>query len=160
MRSVRENNNHTMKRITFLRDIGIMIIFLFLAFSCKHNKEQPECGDPAPTLCNVVLVDKNDSILIGKKYSQDSVNLTLNDKKLNFYIYNGIITINFDTLQSHSGDNYILYLNFTDQDTLNLFVRTVNTTDCGSFRTLDSLDYNGKHIVPTQNKLTYRVQKN
>jgi hypothetical protein len=148
-----------MKRFYFSPIASVLFILFIMSGACTHDKVQPECGDPKPASCNIILVDNNDSTLIGTKYVQDSVELTLNGKKINYYIYNGIITINFDTLQNHSADNYILYLTYSDQDTLNLLISTVNTQNCGSYLNMDAVHYNGSDIPPNQN-FTFKVHKN
>ena len=148
-----------MKRLSFLIESAVIIMFIFNVVSCKHNKEQPECGDPAPNIFNLVLKDKNDSLVIGKEYNQDTVKLTVNKKKADFFIYNGVISVHYDTLQPYNTDEYILYLRESDQDTLNLIITTHTPSECPKFLKLDSLYYNHKFIPSNKGDLTFKILK-
>lgn len=151
-----------MKSIKFSGVIFIMITLSLIFFSCKHKHDEIQtlCGDSIPPVFNLVLKDINDSLLIGKEYSQDTVSLTLNNKKVNFFIYKGIITVTYDTLQPYSSGEYILYLSKSDQDTLNLIIKTHTPAECPEFIKLDSLLYNHKFMPPNQGDLTYKIIKN
>jgi len=135
--------------------LGIMLIFS----SC--NKKTMPCGDlvPVPTLIQIGLVDKNDSILIGNKYDPDSIKLSVDEKNVTVYFYKGYMSINYYGFDIYNNKNYFLYLSNTDGDTLNLKVLRYES-ECGSYYEFDGLTYNSKVISPVPyNKFVFKIIK-
>jgi hypothetical protein len=146
-----------MKRTTLI----FTILFQSLLFlnSCNNDNKQTLCGDPIPTNLEIYLVDNSDSLLIGKKYDQDSIKLTVNNKMVEIHISNGKISFMYPSLEEYNNVNYTLYLSKSDKDTINLIVNHQYIEDCGNYYGVTSLSYNSKQIEPIAG-LVFKIVKN
>jgi len=132
--------------------------FLFLN-SCRNDKSQPLCGDPIPTSLQIYLVDKNDSLLIGRKYDPDSIRLTVKNENIDIQISQGRIYFSYPDLVEFNSMNYLISLSKNDIDTINLTVYHNYVEDCGDNYGVGSLSYNSKPIEPITG-LVYKIVKN
>jgi hypothetical protein len=133
--------------------LGIMLIFS----SC--SKKTTPCGDPAPTLIDIGLVDKSDSLLIGNKYDPDSIKFYVGEKRVYVGFYKGYMSINYNGFDIYNNMNCFLYLSKTDVDTLTLKVLRYES-ECGSYYEFDGLTYNSKVISPVPyNKFVFKIIK-
>lgn len=146
-----------MKRTTLI--FTLLFQSLLLLNSCSNDHKHPLCGDPIPSNLEIYLVDKNDSLLIGKKYDQDSIKLTVNNTMVGIHISNGRISFLYPNLELYNNLNYTLYLSKSDEDTINLIVNHQYIEDCGYYYGITSLSYNSKQIEPL-NGLVYKIVKN
>jgi hypothetical protein len=142
--------------------LPIIFAALLIVFSC--SKKSVPCGDPVPSLIEIALVDKNDSLLIGKKYDPDTIKLWgyIKDQRQDFYgnFNEGYITIFYSWDQGLDyTDNFYMYLSKDDIDTVNL-KSSVRQNNCGNFYDLQGVRYNSKEVVPiTYNKFRYNIRK-
>lgn len=146
-----------MKRTTLF----FTLLFLSLLFqnSCSNEHKQPLCGDPLPSNLEICLVDKSDSLLIGNKYDQDSIKLSVNNTTVDIHISNGRISFVYPNLEEYNNLNYILYLSISDKDTINLLVNHQYIDDCGNYYGVTSFSYNSNQIEPITG-LVYKIVKN
>jgi hypothetical protein len=123
-----------------------LIVFggTFLLTSCPGRFIH--CGDPEISCIRIMLVDKNDSNLIGKRYDPDSISLSVNHQSIAMDVENGSILIYFPGLQVHNSENYLLYLSKEDTDTLNLRVYEYSTKDCGTYFDFGGMKYNSADV--------------
>jgi len=145
-----------MKRTTLI----FTLVFQSLLFlnSCSNDHNQPLCGDPIPSNLEIYLVDNNDSLLIGKKYNQDSIKLTVNNVMVDIHISNGRISFFYPNLEEYNNLNYTLYLSKSDEDTINLIVNHHYIEDCGNYHGVTSFSYNSEQIEPITG-LVYKIVK-
>jgi hypothetical protein len=132
----------------------LLFFSLFLVIilsSCSGRK----CFPP-PNSIFIYLNDKNDSLLIGTKYSPDSIRLMVDNKTLQIKIDEGELNVLYSGFNAYNDLNYYLYLSSTDTDTINLKI-LMNDTDCGPEYHCNELKYNSKVITPKPN--TYLVHK-
>ena len=89
-----------MKRTTLI----FTLLFQSLLFlnSCSNDHKQPLCGDPMPINLEIYLVNNSDSLLIGKKYDQDSIKLTVNNTMVDINISNGRISFVYPNLEEYN----------------------------------------------------------
>lgn len=146
-----------MKRSTLIFTL-LLQPFLFLN-SCRNDKSQPLCGDPIPTSLQIYLVDKNDSLVIGRKYDPDSIRFTVNNKNIDIQILQGRIYFAYPDLEEFNSMKYLLSLSKNDTDTVNLVVYHNYVEDCGNYYGVGSLSYNSKPIEPVTG-LVYKIVKN
>ena len=141
--------------------IAFVILLQSLIFqnSCRNDQKQQLCGDPIPSILEIQLVDKNDSLIIGKKYSQDSIKLTVNNKNVDIQVSHGIISFVYPNLEEFNNFNYIISLSAIDTDTINLIVYHNYVEDCGNYYGVQSISYNTKLIEPITG-LVYKIVKN
>jgi hypothetical protein len=132
----------------------ILVLLAGLLISC--DKKSGDCGDPYPSICRLYLVDSNDSLLVGQKYSVDSVRLYYDTFKIKLNIDNGIIIFSYTNKIIWNKD-LILYLNKNDQDTLRLSVGTV-IKECWSVAEIDTFKYNNS-VIKTFTGNSYKIQK-
>ena len=153
------SKKYLLKRFQFLVFLPCLLCGIIIISSC-NNKSSP-CGDPAPTIMQIALVDHNDSLLIGKKYIPDSIQLIAGNKKLNITVEKGFIIVNYGSLEIYNSDNYFLYLSKADTDTLNIQVNDVYNKDCDNYYPeLGAFQYNFKTISPdTYNKFVFKIIK-
>ena len=153
------SKKYLLKRFQFRFFLPCLLGGIIIVSSCS-NKSSP-CGDPAPTIMQIALVDQNDSLLIGKKYLPDSIQLIAGNKKLNITVENGFIIVNYGSLEIYNSDNYFLYLSKADTDTLNIQVNDPYNNDCGIYYPeLGTFQYNFKSISPdTYNKSVFKILK-
>ncbi len=113
----------------------------------------------SPTKVAICLVDHNDSLLIGKKYNQDSIKLTVNNTMVDIHFSNGTISFVYPGLEEYNNLNYTLHLSKSDNDTVNLVVNHQYIEDCGNYYGITSLSYNSKLIEPSAG-FVYKIVKN
>ena len=136
-----------------------LILVVMVIFSSCRKKTTP-CGDPAPTLIDIGLVDKNDSLLIGNKYNPDSIKLIVDEKNVDVYVHKGYISINYAGLYIYNNMNFFLYLSKTDVDTLNLKVHRYESECWNYYEEFGGLTYNSKIISPVSyNEFEYKIIK-
>jgi hypothetical protein len=119
------------------------LVLIMLLFACKENSS--DCGDPAPTNCELVLMDSLNNYLVGTKYNPDSIQLHANTFQIPLHFSNGVILFNFYGLDSLNSYNYILTLNNSDNDTLNIKISKY-VSQCWTSYSIDSISYN--HQLP------------
>ncbi|MEI6174376.1 MAG: hypothetical protein WCR01_11555 [Bacteroidota bacterium] len=146
-----------MKRSTLI--FTLLLQPLLFLDSCTNDHAQPPCGDPIPTSLQIYLVDKNDSLLIGRKYNQDSIKLTVNNKNIDIQISQGKIIFVYPDLVEYNNMNYLLSLSKNEIDTVNLVVYHNYVEDCGNYYGVGSMSYNSKRIEPVTG-LVYKIIKN
>ena len=105
------------------------------------TEKSPDCGDPAPTYCELVLKDAQNNFLVGTIYNQDSIRLNIGNQQIPLIFDNGIIIFNYAGFDSMNSSDYILKLDYKDFDTLNLKIRKY-ANPCWMSYLLDSLSYN------------------
>jgi len=135
-----------------------ILLSVTLALSSCSKKAEP-CGDPSSASIQIDLVDKNDSLLIGKKYDPDSIKMNVEGKNVSIYIYEGHMEIDYSGFDIYNNRNYFLYLSKTDTDTLNLKVLSYENK-CWSSYGFSGLTYNSKVISPVSyNKFLFKIIK-
>ncbi len=122
-----------MKKLLF----GLLLTSVMMACTEKS----PDCGDPAPTNCELVLKDAQNHLLVGSIYDRDSIGLSVGGHQIPLDFDSGIIIFNFVGLDSLNSLDYILTLNNEDSDTMNLKIRKY-INPCWTGYLLDSLSYN------------------
>ena len=138
----------------FLFILGVMVIFS----SCR--KKTTTCGDPAPTLIDIGLVDKSDSLLIGNKYDPDSIKFYVGEKRVYVGFYKGYMSINYNGFDIYNNMNFFLYLSKTDVDTLTLKVLRYDSECWNYYDEFGGLTYNSKVISPVlYNKFVFKIIK-
>lgn len=129
-----------------------------LLLACNTDKYKIlNCGDPATQMFQLLLLDKEDSILIGRAYCPDSIRLFSSSEALPLESHEGMLLVYFIPASSYKNKDLYLYLNKEDTDTLHLFFRTVSTS-CWSFERMDSLQYNGENYILV-NGMILRIYK-
>lgn len=146
-----------MKRTTLI--FALLFQSLLLLNSCGNEHKQTPCSDPIPSNLEIYLVDNKDSLLIGKKYNQDSIKLTVNNKMIDIFISNGRISFVYPNLEEYNNLTYTLYLSKSEEDTIKLIVNHQYIEDCGNYYGVTSLSYNSKQIEPITG-LLYKIVKN
>lgn len=126
-----------------------------LTFSC--NKKSPDCGDPAPSYCKIILVDKNDNLLVGAKYPENTIKLIIENQTIPLIFDNQAIIFDFYKLRTYNNKDFALKLDENEIDTLNLYIRTY-TNECWTSEILDTLKYNKLTIAPLSGN-TYKIIK-
>lgn len=134
-----------MKKISAINFPILLISFLPLLDSC--HKGENNCGDPPGSFIQIILVDKNDSLLVGRKFDPDSVNLSVNNKLIMLSIYRGIITFNYNLGEQYNKDNYLLFLSKFDTDTINLTVNHYYNGNCWDYYKFNNFKYNFVNIA-------------
>ena len=149
------------RRIVLFQLLVAVFVGLIIFPSCNEKKSQiKNCGDPAPPFIGIGLVDTNDSLLIGHLYNPDSIQLFVNNMKVNMRVDEGYMWITYTGLDIYSLKNYYLYLSYKDTDTLNLAISSHYDEYCGTSYIFNGLKYNSKTIphVPG-NILMFKIIK-
>ena len=136
--------------------VNIFLIFLTMVMvSC--NKKSPDCGDPTPSYCKIILVDKNDNLLVGATYPENTIKLTIANQTIPLIFDNEVIVFSFVNLQKYNNQDFTLTLGENEFDRLNLHIRTI-TNECWTSEILDTLKYNRLTINPLTGN-TYKIIK-
>lgn len=138
-----------------MRKLPFILLLSVMMFSC--TEKSPDCGDPGSMSCELVLVDSLNHYLVGTKYKQDSIKLSVNGALIPLTFDDGLIVFNFAGYDSFNDMNYILKLNMDDSDTLNMRVRKF-TNPCWSGYAIDTMKYN-KQIFQNVTANRYRIIK-
>jgi len=134
--------------------IFFSLFFVIILYSCNGKK----CFPP-PNSIFIYLVNKDDSLLIGTKYSPDSIRLMVNNKTLQISIDNGELKVLYSGFDDYNDLDYYLYLSSTDTDTINLKI-LMNDTHCGPEYHCNELKYNSEVIAAEPNTyLVYKILK-
>lgn len=138
-----------------MKRIQVIILVTILMSAC--TEKAPDCGDPKSMNCELVLTDSLNNYLIGTKYSEDSVQLSVNKALIPFTFYNGAIVFNFNGYDSFNNSNYILKLNTNDSDTLSIEISKYSNK-CWSGYEIDTMRYNSQ-ILQNTSANRYRIIK-
>ena len=138
-----------------MKTLITIIVLTFILFSCKEKS--PECGDPMPVICKLILVDKSDNFLVGTTYHEDSIKLLTASQSIPLDFESGAIYFDFSPLMTLNNQDIILKLSKNEVDTLSLFIRTYSN-ECWSSQILDTLKYNEK-VITTLTGNTYKIIK-
>ena len=138
-----------------MKKIPVILLLSIILFGCNENF--PDCGDPVSMNCELVIVDSLNNNLIGTKYNQDSIRLSVNNALIPLNFSNGTIIFNFTGFDSFNDLNYILKLNSDDSDTLNIKIRKY-TNQCWSGYAIDTMHYNNQ-VLHTSSANSYRLIK-
>lgn len=120
-----------------------LVILTIALLAC--NEKSPDCGDPTSMNCELILVDKNDNLLVGSCYSESQIELKKGNELIPLIFDNGIIIFNYYNLKPYNRMDIKLKLNEIDLDTINLSITTLKT-ECWTIERLDSFKYNGEII--------------
>jgi len=154
-----------MSNIKFTKYFKLQLLFPFIlgvmmVFPSCNKRSVPPCGDPAPTIIQIALVDRNDSLLIGNIYDPDSIKLFVGEKRVFVGFYKGYMSINYNGFDIYNKMNYFLYLSKTEEDTLTLKVNRYESECWGYYDEFDGLTYNSKLISPIPyDKFVFKVIK-
>jgi hypothetical protein len=141
------------------RQLLPLILGLISIFSSCSKKTSP-CGDPAPTIIQIGLVDRNDSLLIGKMYDPDSIKFCVGEKRIFVGFYKGYMSINYNGFEVYNNMNCFLYLSKTDVDTLTFKVLRYDSECWNYYNEFDGLTYNSKLISPLSvDKSVFKIIK-
>ena len=154
-----------MSNTKFTKDFQLQLLFPFIlgvmmVFPSCNKKSVPPCGDPAPTIIQIGLVDRNDSLLIGNIYDPDSINFYVGEKRVFVGFYKGYMSINYNGFDIYNNMNCFLYLSKTDVDTLTLKVLRYDSQCWNYYNEFAGLTYNSKLISPVPyDKFVFKVIK-
>jgi len=127
-----------------MKTILLLLLFPILVLSC--GQESPDCGDPISMNCEILIIDHNDSLLVGKNYHPDSILLYHNEDTIDLWFDNGIVGFIYADKRLDNQD-FILYLDYTDQDTITIHLKEV-TSHCRTTWLLDTFKFNSHVIQP------------
>lgn len=133
----------------------LLLILLGIVNSC--NVKPPLCGDPASEFVQIWLVDKNDSSLVGTKYSVDSIKLVVDSIPVGIQIYHHTINFQFSALGSFNNSNYYLTLSKIDVDTIKMIVEHYEGK-CFPYNTIAGFSYNSIPVSTSSGRL-YKIVK-
>ena len=130
------------------------LLILALLSSCNRDK----CFPP-PNGISIFLVDSNNNNLIGTRYNSDTIKLILSDQTLTKIVNDVFISFIYSGFQKYNNSNYLLYLSYSDIDTLNLTVEEDNTS-CGAEYHCTKFKYNSVVVQAEPNTyLQYKIVK-
>ncbi len=138
-----------------MKTLIIITVLTFILFSCKEKS--PECGDPMPVICKLILVDKSDNFLVGTIYHEDTIKLFTANQTIPLDFGSGAIYFDFSPLMTLNNKDIMLKLSKNEIDTLCLFIGTY-TNECWTSQILDTLKYNGQ-VMTTFTGNTYKIIK-
>ena len=127
-----------------MRKILIGLALSIVIFACSERSS--DCGDPVSANCELVLMDSLNNFLVGTKYNPDSIQLHVNSLKIPLHFYNGVINFNFSGLDSLNTFNYVLTLNKSEHDTLNIKI-SQHVSPCWKSYSIDTISYNHRILV-------------
>ncbi len=123
----------------------LILFFIIISGLVSCKEKSIDCGDPFSTECQLLIIDKNNTPLVGEKYMFDSISLKVENKNIHLSNYNGEIIFNYSGLEIYNNMDYILKLDSEDCDTINLFIRKFQN-DCWTGYSVDTFLYNNKII--------------
>ncbi len=138
-----------------MKSLILFTVVTFIMFSCKDKS--PECGDPMPVICKIILVDNSDNILVGTTYHEDSIKLYTASQTRPLDFESGAFYFDFSPLMTLNNQDIMLKLSKNEIDTLSLFIKTY-TNECWTSQILDTLKYNGQ-VMTTYTGNTYKIIK-
>ena len=122
-----------------MRKILLALVLSTVLFAC--TEESSDCGDPVSANCELILLDSLNNYLVGTKYNPDSIQLHANTFQIPLHFSNGAIIFNFSGLDSLNAFYYILTLNKSDHDTLNIKI-SKSVSQCWTSYFIDTICYN------------------
>ena len=135
----------------------IITICISVFISCVKKSKHQDCGDPAPFYCMLSLVDADNNYLLGKKYFEDSIKLSVDQSTIELYFSDSIIYFYYEGLEKYNESDYMFELNSEEIDTLNLTVRDY-ITECWEGSALEGFRLNREEILPTGSN-NYMIEK-
>ena len=138
-----------------MKTLILFTVSTFILFSCKEKS--PECGDPMPVICKIILVDKSDNILVGTTYHEDSIKLFTASQTIPLDFESGAFYFDFSPLMTLNNQDIMLKLSKNEIDTLSIFIKTY-TNECWTSQILETLKYNGQVMTKFTGN-TYKIIK-